>query len=119
MAISSIFISSFRNHQEKKINFCKGLTVIWGENGSGKTSVLEAIHTLSLGKSFRTHMQKTLIKNGEDGFLIKGRFLSKKKRERNSNTADKKRSAANKDKWKENYNKKEPNWKKQRCSSFS
>tara|TARA_Y100001970_G_C14238427_1_gene863365 strand:- start:1909 stop:2943 length:1035 start_codon:yes stop_codon:yes gene_type:complete len=53
--------------------------VIWGENGSGKTSVLEAIHTLSLGKSFRTHRQKTLIKNGEDGFLIKGHFLSKKK----------------------------------------
>ena len=53
--------------------------MIWGENGSGKTSVLEAIHTLSLGKSFRTHMQKTLIKNGEEGFLIKGRFLSNKK----------------------------------------
>ena len=53
--------------------------MIWGENGSGKTSVLEAIHTLSLGKSFRTHRQKTLIKNGEDGFLIRGHFLSKKK----------------------------------------
>ena len=35
MAISSIFLSSFRNHKEKKIEFCKGLTVIWGENGSG------------------------------------------------------------------------------------
>ena len=53
--------------------------MIWGENGSGKTSVLEAIHTLSLGKSFRTHMQKSLIKNGEDGFLIKGHFFSKRK----------------------------------------
>ena len=74
MAISSIFLSSFRNHKEKKIEFCKGLTVIWGENGSGKTSVLEAIHTLSMGKSFRTHRQKTLIKNGEKGYLIKGCF---------------------------------------------
>ena len=41
--------------------------------------MLEAIHTLSLGKSFRTHMQKSLIKNGEDGFLIKGHFFSKRK----------------------------------------
>ena len=51
--------------------------MIWGENGSGKTSVLEAIHTLSMGKSFRTHRQKTLIKNGEKGYLIKGCFSNK------------------------------------------
>ena len=51
--------------------------MIWGENGSGKTSVLEAIHTLSMGKSFRTHMQKSLIKNGEEGYLIKGCFCTK------------------------------------------
>ena len=48
--------------------------MIWGENGSGKTSILEAIHTLSMGKSFRTHMQKNLIKNGEQGYLVQGSF---------------------------------------------
>ena len=74
MAISSIFLSSFRNHKEKKIEFCKGLTVIWGENGSGKTSILEAIHSLSLGKSFRTNDKKELIKNGSKTFLLKGFF---------------------------------------------
>ena len=48
--------------------------MIWGENGSGKTSILEAVHTLSMGKSFRTHMQKNLIKNGEQGYLVQGSF---------------------------------------------
>jgi len=70
---------SFRNHQYKEIDFCKGLNVIWGENGSGKTSILEAIHTLSLGKSFRTHKQKNLIRNGDECFVVKGTFLTKKK----------------------------------------
>ena len=48
--------------------------MIWGENGSGKTSILEAVHILSMGKSFRTHMQKNLIKNGEEGYVVQGFF---------------------------------------------
>ena len=49
--------------------------MIWGENGSGKTAVLEAIHTLSFGKSFRTHTQRSLIRNGDRSFVVKGMFL--------------------------------------------
>ena len=51
--------------------------MIWGENGSGKTSLLEAIHILSLGKSFKTHKQRSIIKKGEPSFIIKGDFLLK------------------------------------------
>ena len=50
--------------------------MIWGKNGSGKTSLLEAIHILSLGKSFKTHRPKSIIKKGENYFVIKGGFLS-------------------------------------------
>ena len=50
--------------------------MIWGKNGSGKTSLLEAIHILSLGKSFKTHKPKSIIKKGENYFVIKGDFLS-------------------------------------------
>ncbi len=55
--------------------------MFWGDNGSGKTSVLEAIHTLSIGKSFRTHRQKTLVRNGDRRFVLKGTFLSGNKRD--------------------------------------
>ena len=50
--------------------------MIWGENGSGKTSLLEAIYILSLGKSFKTHKQSTIIKNGFSDYLIRGDFFS-------------------------------------------
>ena len=51
--------------------------MIWGENGSGKTSLLEAIYILSIGKSFKTHKQSTIIKKGCSDYLIRGSFSSK------------------------------------------
>jgi len=48
--------------------------VIWGENGSGKTSLLEAIYILSLGKSFKTHKQSSIIKKGHSSYILKGDF---------------------------------------------
>ena len=74
---------SFRNHKKISIDFDPGLTIIWGENGSGKTSILEAIHSLSYGKSFRTNNKKDLIKKGSNFFFIKGSFKNK---ENSSNT---------------------------------
>ena len=77
MAIYSLTLVSFRNHAEQKFDFNRGLTVIWGENGSGKTAILEAIHTLSFGKSFRTHKQRDLIRNGDLSFVARGEFSTK------------------------------------------
>ena len=56
--------------------------MIWGENGSGKTSLLEAVHMLSLGKSFRTHRQKNLVMDGQESFIISGDFLKEKAKDR-------------------------------------
>ncbi len=53
-----------------------GVNFIFGENGSGKTSVLEAISVLALGRSFRTHKHKPLIKNDESSFTVFGKVLS-------------------------------------------
>ena len=65
---------SFRNHEKTNIYFNSGLTIVWGKNGSGKTSLLEAIHSLSIGKSFKTNNKKDLIKKGSQGFFLKGVF---------------------------------------------
>ena len=69
---------SFRNHEKTNMSFDPGINIIWGENGSGKTSILEAIHSLSFGNSFRTNNRKELIKEGSNNFLIEGFFKNKK-----------------------------------------
>ena len=76
MEITNIEMISFRNHTKKNFSFNAGLTIIWGENGSGKTSILEAIHSLSLGKSFRTNNKKELIKKGKESFFLRGFFTN-------------------------------------------
>ena len=78
MEISSINMISFRNHEKKQMSFGSGITIIWGKNGSGKTSILEAIHSLSFGSSFRTNNKKELIKEGANNFLLEGLFKNKK-----------------------------------------
>ena len=77
MEINKLEMISFRNHKKTNISFNPGLTIIWGKNGSGKTSVLEAIHSLSYGKSFRTNNKNDLIKKGDKNFFIKGDFKNK------------------------------------------
>ena len=59
MEINNLEMISFRNHRKTRIDFDPGLTIIWGENGSGKTSILEAIHSLSYGKALEPIIKKT------------------------------------------------------------
>ena len=78
MSIDSLSLISFRNHNSNYFEFSKGVTVIWGENGSGKTSVLEAIHLLTSGKSFKTNKKTQLIKENKKNALLKAVFSKKK-----------------------------------------
>jgi len=78
MPIMEIGLISFRNHAELDVKFCPGINVIWGKNGSGKTAVLEAIYSLSIGKSFRTNRKKELIKTNEKYFSVTGKFRNNK-----------------------------------------
>ncbi|MFQ6677441.1 MAG: DNA replication/repair protein RecF [Fidelibacterota bacterium] len=77
-SVDTIEIQNFRNHKHLHIKFKKGINVIWGENGSGKTAILEAIYTLSMGRSFRTRLHKETLKEGSDSLSIEGTFTNKK-----------------------------------------
>lgn len=68
--IASLKINHFRNLASIDINTTPKFNIFYGENGSGKTSVLEAIHYLGLGKSFRTHVADRIVQYGEDAFSI-------------------------------------------------
>ncbi|MEC8461148.1 MAG: DNA replication and repair protein RecF [Pseudomonadota bacterium] len=69
MVLKRVTINNFRSFGDLDISFDPKFHTIIGKNGSGKTSILEAIHAISYGKSFRTHLNKHLIKNGSQGFL--------------------------------------------------
>ena len=53
MIIKSIKLTNFRNHHTYKLTCKEETSLILGENGWGKTSILEAIYILTQGKSFR------------------------------------------------------------------
>jgi DNA replication and repair protein RecF len=52
MQVRSLHLSAFRNHADSHLQFGTGITLLLGNNGQGKTNVLEAVSYLSLSKSF-------------------------------------------------------------------
>jgi len=59
--LNSISVSNFRNILSCELNFNSRVAVFVGQNGQGKTSLLEAIYLLSHSKSFRTNRSTELI----------------------------------------------------------
>ena len=62
--LKHITIEGVRNLAPAQVALPGGATVLFGANGSGKTSFLEAIHLLAVGRSFRTHQSKPVIQHG-------------------------------------------------------
>lgn len=77
MAISFLRIGHFRNLSAVEVTPVEqGLNVISGNNGSGKTSLLEAIFYLSHGKSFRSSLANRLINHESDRFFLFAKIQS-------------------------------------------
>ena len=71
MAIKLLRVQDFRNLASVELNpFEHGLNVICGNNGSGKTSLLEAIHYLGMGRSFRSSVSARLIREESEKFSL-------------------------------------------------
>lgn len=66
MNVKKIKLNNFRNYEEEEILLDENVNIIYGNNGEGKTNILESIFVCSLGKSFRTSKEKELIKVGQD-----------------------------------------------------
>lgn len=68
--LNQLIIENVRKIKSLHKNLSPSFNIIVGKNGSGKTSILEAIHTLALGRSFRTHMSSRLIHHDADHLTV-------------------------------------------------
>lgn len=74
MPLSSLIINNFRNFNTAELDLNDTCNIFYGENGSGKTSILEAIYYLVLGRSFRSHLLRRIVKYDSNDFSIFGKI---------------------------------------------
>lgn len=76
--LQQLHIHNFRNIIHATLSLSPRVNLICGDNGSGKTSILESIHLLSRARSFRTHMMRHVIRAGELSTTVHGKLLDQK-----------------------------------------
>lgn len=101
MRLTSLRLINFRNHDETLLLPADRLNVLLGENGEGKTNVLEAISYLCLTKSFFAGSDRVALQLGKEQFVVEGSLLSDKEIEHSarvvySGTENRKRIWVNK-----------------------
>ncbi|MGZ5284854.1 MAG: DNA replication/repair protein RecF, partial [Kaistella sp.] len=70
MIIQKLHLINFKNHQEKSFEFSPQINCFVGNNGVGKTNVLDALHYLSVAKSFLGNTDLNNIRNESDFFVL-------------------------------------------------
>jgi len=74
MWIKHLSVLNFKNYAEFTIDFSSGVNAFSGDNGAGKTNLLDALHYLSLCKSYFNPVDSQQIKHGTDFFMLQGVF---------------------------------------------
>ena len=76
MFINKLELNNFRNFSNSIINFSKGINTIYGNNGQGKTNLIESLYLLTKNRNFRKVKRENLIKYEEEIAIIKGQIDS-------------------------------------------
>ena len=74
MYLKSLSLINFKNYQEAELYFSATINCFTGNNGAGKTNLLDAIHYLSLCKSYFNSIDSQQILNEADFFMLQGNF---------------------------------------------
>ncbi|MCF7919837.1 MAG: DNA replication and repair protein RecF [Candidatus Cloacimonetes bacterium] len=80
MLLKSLELADFRNYNALRLDFDRLGAIISGDNGTGKTNLLEAVYYLAFGKSFRTALDSEIIRFDQNFFRIAGSFLHTEKK---------------------------------------
>ncbi len=76
MSLNWLVANHFRNLSDIHVRFKPGLNLFYGQNGSGKTSLLEACYFIGMGRSFRDPSADPVIQHEQDGLLLRAGVLS-------------------------------------------
>ena len=74
MALTELRIDNFRNLKQQQIQLSPAVNLFFGENGAGKTSILEAVSSLINGKSFLQNQVGKVIHHDKDQFTLFGKW---------------------------------------------
>ena len=75
MYVSSIRLRNYRNYENQIINFDRGMNIVIGNNGEGKTNLLEAIYLLSTTRSHRVDDNRELIRFDSEFGSVEGNVI--------------------------------------------
>ncbi len=79
MPLQRLHLKNFRLFHDKTLNFSDGINLILGENGSGKTTVLESLNILLTGNSFRAKETKECIHSDKEFYSVSAKGIFKGK----------------------------------------
>ena len=75
MGFRSLRFYNFRNIEDGIVDVGASEVFLIGENGQGKTNIIEAVYLLSFGSSFRTKKDEPFFRHGQTEMALEGRFL--------------------------------------------
>jgi DNA replication and repair protein RecF len=81
LRLESISLLQFKNYTDRSFDFSGQIVGICGNNGVGKTNLLDAIHYLCFTKSYFSRLDGNNVQQGKEGFRIEGRFVLQDKPE--------------------------------------
>ncbi|MBQ9030639.1 MAG: DNA replication/repair protein RecF [Parasporobacterium sp.] len=76
MQIKNLDLNNFRNIESLSLSFDPGCNIIYGENGQGKTNILESIYMCGFGKSHKNSKEREIIRDGCEESHIRAEFGS-------------------------------------------
>lgn len=74
MILDKLSIINFKNIEEEQLTLSHGINCFVGDNGAGKTNILDAVHYLSMARSMHTITDSQCVRHDQEGFIVDGHF---------------------------------------------
>ncbi len=75
MHLSKLILNNYRNIEEATLDFSPGINCISGNNGAGKTNLIDAVHYLSMTKSYAALSDQYVLRHGCDTATLSGFYV--------------------------------------------